>query len=135
MYDCYFIQAEYVCDYVLGGELNGSSSTKEALLEVRFCYHVINLFSKPCGFHYHDYLFIYLQKFKFAVSKGFDPDKDLLKLGIANQTTMLKGETEEIGLYFFWRFCCGWCATHISLPEVLMVFILLIMQGNYWRGL
>ncbi|MBT9314339.1 4-hydroxy-3-methylbut-2-enyl diphosphate reductase [Leptothoe spongobia] len=64
-------EARYVADYIL----NGGDSPEERLRKRNE----------------------FLTKFSNASSAGFDPDKDLEAVGIANQTTMLKGETEQIG--------------------------------------
>ncbi len=67
-------EAHYVCDYIL----NEAESP-----EARRCRRDE-----------------FMAKFSNAHSSGFDPDQDLVRLGIANQTTMLKGETEQIGKLF-----------------------------------
>jgi 4-hydroxy-3-methylbut-2-enyl diphosphate reductase len=42
----------------------------------------------------------FFERFQEAISPGFNPDKDLVRIGCANQTTMLMSESLEIGEMF-----------------------------------
>ena len=70
------VEAQLVCDYILAGLQPGDPQQKAEAREA------------------------FMQRFAKACSPGFDPDRDLNRLGVANQTTMLKSETEEIGRLF-----------------------------------
>lgn len=69
---------------------NGPALIIKNMQEAQFLAHVIK------GVQTHEAFFDY---FEGKMSKGFDPQKDLQKIGVVNQTTMLASETQEITDY------------------------------------
>lgn len=67
-------EAQVVCDYILASADGATPSPEQRLA--------------------------FKERFAKACSPDFDPDRDLKRVGVANQTTMLKRETEEIGRMF-----------------------------------
>ena len=62
----------------------------------------------------------FLDRFSKATSPGFDPDRDLQRIGLANQTTMLMSESLAIGEMFRKAMIERWGADQIwiALPGV-----------------
>ncbi|PUZ37182.1 hypothetical protein GQ55_9G098100 [Panicum hallii var. hallii] len=94
-------EARYVCDYILQGQLDGSSSTKEEFLEVG------SEDKQNHGWFYRHFRIKQLELTELLCncrnSKVLYLRDSILiltwrKWAVVNQTTMLKGETEEIGL-------------------------------------
>jgi 4-hydroxy-3-methylbut-2-enyl diphosphate reductase len=67
-------EAQVVCDYILASSAGETPSPEQRQA--------------------------FMDRFAKACSPDFDPDRDLQRVGVANQTTMLKRETEEIGRLF-----------------------------------
>lgn len=81
-------EAEYVSDYILqSGEPGWNADTRRA---------------------------DFMGKFSHACSVGFDPETDLISVGVANQTTMLKSETEQIGKLFERTMLQKYGPTHLN---------------------
>mmetsp|Transcript_22457 Transcript_22457/g.36959 ORF Transcript_22457/g.36959 Transcript_22457/m.36959 type:complete len:304 (+) Transcript_22457:1-912(+) len=86
--------------------IHGKYAHEETVATISFCEDYICVKDMKEAEMVVDYILnggdkeAFLEHFKNAVSKDFDPDTMLDKVGLANQTTMYKKETRAIGQMF-----------------------------------